>query len=101
MFMFGAAFELPVIMMLLGFLGILSAETLKTQRKNAIIGITLVSAFIAPPDAVSMLLLMGPLIIMYEGARIVIGIFERRRAKEEGPSAKTEEPYDPFQGQSK
>ena len=100
MFLFGAAFEMPVIMILLGYLGLLSAETLKVHRKNAIIGITVVAAFIAPPDAVSMLLLMGPLILMYEGARIVIGIFERRRTKAEGAPAPVE-PYDPFKGESR
>ena len=100
MFLFGAAFEMPVLMILLGFLGILHSDTLKAQRKNAIIGITLVSAMIAPPDAVSMLLLMGPLIIMFEGARIVIGIFEKKRVptKDSGPK---EADYDPFVGQSK
>jgi sec-independent protein translocase protein TatC len=96
MLLFGAAFEMPVLMVLLGFLGVLQADQLKAQRKNAIIGITVVAAFIAPPDAVSMLLLMGPLIIMYEGARIVIGMFEKKRA----PKPKTE-PFDPFVGKSK
>jgi len=94
-FLFGAAFELPVLMVLLGFLGILQSSQLKEQRKNAIIGITVVAAFIAPPDAVSMLLLMGPLILMYEGARIVIGTFEKKRAKPE-----VKEEYDPFVGKS-
>ncbi len=70
--MFGLAFELPVLLVLLGVLGILDAETLRTQRKNAIIGITVLAAFIAPPDAISMLLLMAPMILMYEGAILVI-----------------------------
>jgi len=98
MLMFGVAFELPVLMVLLGFLGILSSQQLKEQRKNAIIGITVIAAFIAPPDAVSMLLLMGPLLLMYEGARIVISIFEKKRAP------KTSEPEvdsNPFNGQSR
>ncbi len=77
--MFGAAFEMPVIMVLLGFFGILNSETLKEHRRSAIIGITVVSAFIAPPDAVSMLILMCPLILMYEGARIVISLMEKKR----------------------
>jgi sec-independent protein translocase protein TatC len=98
MLMFGIAFELPVLMVLLGFLGVLTSQSLKEQRKNAIIGITVVAAFIAPPDAVSMLLLMGPLIVMYEGARIVISIFERRRdPKVEVPPVDT----NPFNGQSR
>lgn len=78
-FMFGVAFELPVLMVLLGVLGVLDSETLASQRKNAIIGITVVAAFIAPPDAVSMLLLMAPMILMYEGARLVIGFIEKKK----------------------
>ena len=94
MLMFGLAFEMPVLMVLLGFLGILRSETLKEQRKNAIIGITVLAAFIAPPDAVSMLVLMGPLILMYEGARIVIGLLEKKRL----PKKPDPDDYDPFVG---
>ncbi len=99
--MFGAAFELPVIMILLGLLGLLEAETLRLQRRNAIIGITVVSALIAPPDAISMLLLMAPLFLMYEGARIVIGIFEKRKQLREGEPKPKDPDYDPFSGQSR
>ena len=101
MLLFGAAFELPVLMILLGFLGLLHSETLRAQRKNAFIGITIVSAFIAPPDAISMLLLMAPLLLMYEGATWVIAILEKKRAKTEGPRTPDEPPYDPFNGQSR
>lgn len=99
-FMFGVAFELPVIMVALGYFGLLDSETLKAQRKNAIIGITIVSAFIAPPDAISMLLLMAPLYLMYEGARIVISIFEKKRKLSRKDSSPPPPPYDPFVGQS-
>jgi sec-independent protein translocase protein TatC len=78
-FMFGAAFELPVLMILLGTLGIIDSALLRAQRRNAFMAITIVSAFIAPPDAISMLLLMAPLILMYEGATLVIGIIEKNR----------------------
>lgn len=88
MLLFGAAFELPVLLVLLGFLGVLDSQTLETQRKNIIIGITVVAAFIAPPDAVSMLLLMAPLILMVEGARIVIQIIEKSRVSDP-PSPQT------------
>ncbi len=43
--------------------------------------ITIVSAFVAPPDAISMLLLMAPLGLMYEGATLVVGLIEKRREK--------------------
>ena len=79
MLMFGIAFELPVLLVLLGALGVISAQTLASQRKNALIGITIVSAFIAPPDAVSMLILMAPLFLMYEGAIVVIRFIEKKK----------------------
>lgn len=98
MLLFGAAFELPILLVLLGFLGVLSSETLQTQRRNAIIGITVVSAFIAPPDAVSMLLLMGPLILMYEGAILAIRLIEKTRPRPKD-LVQPEKP-DPFLGRS-
>jgi len=80
MLLFGAAFELPVLLILLGFLGVLDSATLRTQRRNSYMAITIVSAFVAPPDAISMLLLMAPLALMYEGATLVVGMIEKKRS---------------------
>lgn len=81
---FGLAFEMPVILSLLGLLGLVDAEFLRQQRRNAVFGITIACALFAPPDAISMLILMAPLILLYEGAILVvqwIGL-KRRQMKE-------------------
>lgn len=100
MLVFGAGFELPVAICLLGILGLVHSTTLKAQRKNAILGITVLSALFAPPDAISMLLLMMPLIVLYEAALWVVVIFERKNPAKsvvEGPKA---EKSDPLRGKS-
>jgi sec-independent protein translocase protein TatC len=78
--LFGLAFELPVFISLLGYLGLVDAATLRRHRRTAIIGIAVVAALFAPPDAISMLILGGPLVAMYEGSIWVVQLFGKRRA---------------------
>ncbi len=88
MLMFGLSFELPVLIALLGYLGVVDAPLLRAQRRNAILGITIASALFAPPDAMSMVMLAIPLVLMYEGAIVVVQWLGIRRsarlAQEEG-----------------
>jgi sec-independent protein translocase protein TatC len=77
--LFGGSFELPVVLVLLAKVGILSHATLTAHRKTAIIAITLASALVAPPDVMSMLLMMTPLYLFFEGAVQVIRIMEKKK----------------------
>lgn len=78
--LFGASFELPVIMVLLAQIGILNHAMLVAHRRTAIIAITVVSALFAPPDVMSMLMMMAPLYIFFEGAVQVIRMMEKKKA---------------------
>lgn len=82
--LFGMAFELPVLLCFLGFLGIVDGSTLRKNRNSAIIGITVVCALFAPPDAISMLILMAPLILLYEISIYIVDFLGRTRSNKDG-----------------
>jgi sec-independent protein translocase protein TatC len=63
----GLAFELPLFVYFLAKLGIIDAQTLRRNRKYAVIAIAVLSAVITPTvDPLNMALVMGPLIVLYE-----------------------------------
>jgi sec-independent protein translocase protein TatC len=80
---FGMSFELPVLLTLLGRVGIVSADGLVRARKYAIVGIAAAAAVITPPDVMSQFLLGIPVYLLYEISIWLVRAFERRRAAEE------------------
>jgi sec-independent protein translocase protein TatC len=76
---FGLAFEMPVVISFLGMTGLISQQFLKDKRRYAVVGIAAVSAVVAPPDALSMVLLLIPLWLLYELSIIVVGVLEKKR----------------------
>lgn len=79
LFFFGLTFEFPVVLVLLATLGVVRSDQLAKQRNFIIIGITAVCAMFAPPDALSMIFMMIPLIAFFELSLIVIRFIEKKR----------------------
>jgi sec-independent protein translocase protein TatC len=74
LFGFGAAFLLPILLMILERAGIVTREQLARSRRYAVVAAAAAAAVLTPPDVVSMLLLLIPLYGLYEFAILAIRI---------------------------
>ncbi|MFK7943854.1 MAG: twin-arginine translocase subunit TatC [Paracoccaceae bacterium] len=80
---FGMSFQLPVLLTLMGRVGLITSEQLSNGRKYAVVGIAAAAALITPPDIISQFLLGIPVYILYEISIHIVRRFEARRAADE------------------
>lgn len=86
-FAFGLCFQMPVLLSLLGRVGIITAAQLRSMRRYAIVGIFAVAAVMTPPDIFSMLSLAVPLVGLYEISILCVVLIERQRKREDAARA--------------
>lgn len=80
MLVFGIGFLLPVIIVVLNLVGILSADKLRQTRNWTVVGIFIFAAVGTPTgDPLTMMLVAGPMWILYETAVIIARVHDRRK----------------------
>ena len=83
---FGLIFEMPIVITLLAWMGLVTAAFLKKNRKYAVILIWIVAAILTPtPDIVTQAMMAVPLMLLYELSIFGARIFGRDRREESSP----------------
>lgn len=78
----GVAFELPVVLAVLGWMGLITAKGLWRFNKYALILSAVVGGVLTPgPDVLSQLLMAGPLFGLYNVSILLVWLIERARRK--------------------
>lgn len=87
MLAFGLSFQLPLVLTLLGRIGVVSSSMLSKGRKYAIVGILAFAAIFTPPDPMSQMLLAVPVYLLYEISIFCVKLIEKRAAAEDAAAA--------------
>ncbi|RIJ63032.1 MULTISPECIES: twin-arginine translocase subunit TatC [unclassified Rummeliibacillus] len=76
----GLLFELPILAMFLSTIGVLTSVAMKSIRKWSYVSMAVLSALITPPDFMSQLIVLIPMILLYEISILLVKKIERKQA---------------------
>ena len=74
MFFMGLLFQLPMAMIIMGFMGIVTKQSLRAMRRYIYVIFTVLAAVLTPPDVISQLIMLLPLIFLFELGIIFVAL---------------------------
>jgi len=75
---FGLAFELPLVVLMVGYADLVESKSLRKFRKHVLVGLLVMAMLLTPPEPVSQLMMGGALYILYEGCILLIARHEKK-----------------------
>ena len=78
---FGLAFELPLILLVLGRMGLVTTRQMRQYRRHVVVGILVIAMLLTPPDVASQLEMAIPLYLLYELCILILSIRDRSLSK--------------------
>ena len=92
---FGLSFQLPVLLSLMGQVGLVRSQWLRAKRRWMILLAFLMAAFLTPPDILSQIALGLPLIVLYEISILLVAFLEPKEEQEALESKEEQEDLEP------
>lgn len=90
MLIFGVSFQLPIVMAILGRVGIVSSRGLAHYRRYVVVGLFVFAAFVTSPSPVDQVLLALPMWVLFELGILLVKLQEKRRAEQEAEEEEEE-----------
>lgn len=77
---FGLAFELPLLVLMVGYADLVSSDSLRKSRRQVLIGLLVMAMLLTPPEPISQIMMASSLYVLYEGCIFLISRHEKKNA---------------------
>jgi len=82
-FAFGAAFEIPIAIILMCWTGVTTPDSLRTKRPYIVVGAFVAGMLLTPPDIISQTMLAVPMLLLFELGIIIASLYYRENEETE------------------